>query len=128
MGHFEKGVSTALCVLCLAAGVLLAVLGFGGSYGGGSAGLIFGALIFITVPAVMLFAMYGSEIKTKKDIDPVGIVVGVAIALVAAGALACMWMLGVLNEAGAWLLIPAVMLIAGIYTILAAAGVIKKKK
>ena len=88
MGHFEKGVSTALCVLCLAAGVLLAVLGFGGSYGGGSAGLIFGALLFITVPAVMLFAMYGSEIKTKKDIDPVGIVVGVAIALVAAGALA----------------------------------------
>ena len=128
MGHFEKGVSTALCVLCLAAGVLLAVLGFGGSYGGGSAGLIFGALIFITVPAVMLFAMYGSEIKTKKDIDPVGIVVGVAIALVAAGALACMWMLGVLKEAGAWLFIPAAMLIAGIYTILAAAGVIKKKK
>lgn len=128
MGHFEKGVSTALCVLCLAAGVLLAVLGFGGSYGGGSAGLIFGALIFITVPAVMLFAMYGSEIKTKKDIDPVGIVVGVAIALVAAGALVCMWMLGVLKEAGAWLLVPAAMLVAGIYTILAAAGVIKKKK
>lgn len=128
MGHFEKGVSTALCVLCLAAGVLLAVLGFGGSYGGGSAGLFLGALIFITVPTVMLFAMYGSEIKTKKDIDPVGIVVGVAIALVAAGALACMWMLGVLKEAGAWLFIPAAMLIAGIYTILAAAGVIKKKK
>ena len=128
MGHFEKGVSTALCVLCLAAGVLLAVLGFGGSYGGGSAGLIFGALIFITVPAVMLFAMYGSEIKTKKDIDPVGIVVGVAIALVAVGTLVCMWMLGVLKEAGAWLLVPAAMLIAGIYTILAAAGVIKKKK
>lgn len=128
MGHFEKGVSTALCVLCLAAGVLLAVLGFGGSYGGGSARLLFGALLFITVPAVMLFAMYGSEIKTKKDIDPVGIVVGVAIALVAAGALACMWMLGVLKEAGAWLLVPAAMLVAGIYTILAAAGVIKKKK
>ena len=128
MGHFEKGVSTALCVLCLAAGVLLAVLGFGGSYGGGSAGLIFGALIFITVPAVMLFAMYGSEIKTKKDIDPVGIVVGVAIALVAAGALACMWMLGVLNEAGAWLLIPAVMLIAGIFSVLKAVGVLKTKK
>ena len=128
MGHFEKGVSTALCVLCLAAGVLLAVLGFGGSYGGGSAGLFLGALLFITVPAVMLFAMYGSEIKTKKDIDPVGIVVGVAIALVAAGALACMWMLGVLKEAGAWLLVPAAMLVAGIYTILAAAGVIKKKK
>ena len=72
MGHFEKGVSTALCVLCLAAGVLLAVLGFGGSYGGGSAGLIFGALIFITVPAVMLFAMYGSEIKTKKRHRPGG--------------------------------------------------------
>ena len=128
MGHFEKGVSTALCVLCLAAGVLLAVLGFGGSYGGGSAGLLLGALLFITVPAVMLFAMYGSEIKTKKDIDPVGIVVGVAIALVAAGALACMWMLGVLKEAGAWLLVPAAMLVAGIYTILAAAVVIKKKK
>ncbi|MCI7138982.1 MAG: hypothetical protein MR987_06160 [Oscillospiraceae bacterium] len=128
MGHFEKGVSTALCVLCLAAGVPLAVLGFGGSYGGGSAGLLLGALIFITVPAVMLFAMYGSEIKTKKDIDPVGIVVGVAIALVAAGALACMRMLGVLKEAGAWLLVPAAMLVAGIYTILAAAGVIKKKK
>ena len=128
MGHFEKGVSTALCVLCLAAGVLLAVLGFGGSYGGGSAGLIFGALIFITVPAVMLFAMYGSEIKTKKDIDPVGIVVGVAIALVAAGALVCMWMLGVLKEAGAWLLIPAVMLITGIYAVLKAIGILKKKK
>ena len=127
MGHFEKGVSTALCVLCLAAGVLLAVLGFGGSYGG-SAGLIFGALIFITVPTVMLFAMYGSEIKTKKDIDPVGIVVGVAIALAAAGALACMWMLGVLKEAGAWLLIPAVMLITGIYAVLKAVGVLKTKK
>ena len=128
MGHFEKGVSTALCVLCLAAGVLLAVLGFGGSYGGGSAGLIFGALIFITVPTVMLFAMYGSEIKTKKDIDPVGIVVGVAIALVAAGALACMWMLGVLNEAGAWLLVPAAMLITGIFSVLKAVGVLKTKK
>ena len=127
MGHFEKGVSTALCVLCLAAGVLLAVLGFGGSYGG-SAGLIFGALIFITVPTVMLFAMYGSEIKTKKDIDPVGIVVGVAIALVAAGALACMWMLGVLKEAGAWLLVPAAMLIAGIFSVLKAVGVLKTKK
>ena len=128
MGHFEKGVSTALCVLCLAAGVLLAVLGFGGSYGGGSAGLIFGALIFITVPAVMLFAMYGSEIKTKKDIDPVGIVVGVAIALVAAGALACMRMLGVLKEARAWLLVPAAMLIAGIFSVLKAVGVLKTKK
>ena len=127
MGHFEKGVSTALCVLCLAAGVLLAVLGFGGSYDD-SAGLIFGALIFITVPAVMLFAMYGSEIKTKKDIDPVGIVVGVAIALVAAGAIACMRMLGVLKEAGAWLLIPAVMLITGIYAVLKAIGILKKKK
>ena len=128
MGHFEKGVSTALCVLCLAAGVLLAVLGFGGSYGGGSAGLLFGALIFITVPAVMLFAMYGSEIKTKKDIDPVGIVVGVAIALVAAGTLACMWMLGVLKEAGALLLIPAVMIITGIYAVLKEIGILKKKK
>ena len=128
MGHFEKGVSTALCVLCLAAGVLLAVLGFGGSYGGGSAGLIFGALLFITVPAVMLFAMYGSEIKTKKGIDPVGIVVGVAIALVAAGALACMWMLGVLKEARAWLLVPAAMLIAGIFSVLKAVGVLKTKK
>ena len=127
MGHFEKGVSTALCVLCLAAGVLLAVLGFGGSYGG-SAGLIFGALIFITVPTVMLFAMYGSEIKTKKDIDPVGIVVGVAIALVAAGALACMRMLGVLKEAGAWLLVPSAMLIAGIFSVLKAVGVLKTKK
>ena len=128
MGHFEKGVSTALCVLCLAAGVLLAVLGFGGSYGGGSAGLIFGALLFITVPAVMLFAMYGSEIKTKKDIDPVGIVVGASLVLVSVGAAVCMKMLGVLKDAGAWLLVPAAMLIAGIYTILAAAGVIKKKK
>ena len=128
IGHFEKGVSTALCILCLAAGVLLAVLGFGGSYGGGSAGLIFGALIFITVPAVMLFAMYGSEIKTKKDIDPVGIVVGASLVLVSVGAAACMKMLGVLKDAGAWLLVPAAMLIAGIYTILAAAGVIKKKK
>ena len=128
MGHFEKGVSTALCVLCLAAGVLLAVLGFGGSYGGGSAGLLLGALIFITVPAVMLFAMYGSEIKTKKDIDPVGIVVGASLVLVSVGAAVCMKMLGVLKDAGAWLLVPAAMLIAGIYTILAAAGVIKKKK
>ena len=122
MGLFEKGISTALCVMSIAAGVLLAVLGFGGSYGSDSVGLIFGALIFITVPAVMLFAMYGSEIKTKKDIDPV------AIALVAAGALACMWMLGVLKEAGAWLLIPAVMLITGIYAVLKATGILKKKK
>lgn len=128
MGDFEKGIGTALCVMSIAAGVLLAVLGFGGSYDSDSAGLIFGALIFITVPAVMLFAMYGSEIKTKKDIDPVGIVVGVAIALVAAGALACMWMLGVLKKAGAWLLIPAVMLITGIYAVLKATGILKKKK
>ncbi len=128
MGNFEKGIGTALCVMSIAAGVLLAVLGFGGSYGSDSAGLIFGALIFITVPAVMLFGMYGGEIKTKKDIDPVGIVVGVAIALVAAGALACMWMLGVLKKAGAWLLIPAVMLITGIYAVLKATGILKKKK
>lgn len=128
MGDFEKGIGTALCVMSIAVGVLLAVLGFGGSYGSDSARLIFGALIFITVPAVMLFAMYGSEIKTKKDIDPVGIVVGVAIALVAAGTLVCMWMLGVLKEAGAWLLIPAVMLITGIYAVLKAIGVLKKKK
>lgn len=128
MGDFEKGIGTALCVMSIAVGVLLAVLGLGGSYGSDSAGLIFGALIFITVPAVMLFAMYGSEIKTKKDIDPVGIVVGVAIALVAAGALACMWMLGVLKEAGAWLLIPAVMLITGIYAVLKATDMFKKKK
>ena len=128
MGNFEKGIGTALCVMSIAAGVLLAVLGFGGSYGSDSAGLIFGALIFITVPAVMLFGMYGGEIKTKKDIDPVGIVVGVAIALVAAGALACMWMLGVLKKAGAWLLIPAVMLITGLYAVLKATGILKKKK
>ena len=128
MGNFEKGIGTALCVMSIAAGVLLAVLGFGGSYGSDSAGLIFGALIFITVPAVMLFGLYGGEIKTKKDIDPVGIVVGVAIALVAAGALACMWMLGVLKKAGAWLLIPAVMLITGIYAVLKATGILKKKK
>ena len=128
MGNFEKGIGTALCVMSIAAGVLLAVLGVGGSYGSDSAGLIFGALIFITVPAVMLFGMYGGEIKTKKDIDPVGIVVGVAIALVAAGALACMWMLGVLKKAGAWLLIPAVMLITGIYAVLKATGILKKKK
>lgn len=128
MGNFEKGIGTALCVMSIAAGVLLSVLGFGGSYGSDSAGLIFGALIFITVPAVMLFGMYGGEIKTKKDIDPVGIVVGVAIALVAAGALACMWMLGVLKKAGAWLLIPAVMLITGIYAVLKATGILKKKK
>lgn len=128
MGNFEKGIGTALCVMSIAAGVLLAVLGFGGSYGSDSARLIFGALIFITVPAVMLFGMYGGEIKTKKDIDPVGIVVGVAIALVAAGALACMWMLGVLKKAGAWLLIPAVMLITGIYAVLKATGILKKKK
>ena len=128
MGNFEKGIGTALCVMSIAAGVLLAVLGFGGSYGSDSAGLIFGALIFITVPAVMLFGMYGGEIKTKKDIDPVGIVVGVAIALVAAGALACMWMLGALKKAGAWLLIPAVMLITGIYAVLKATGILKKKK
>lgn len=128
MGHFEKGVSTALCVLCLAAGVLLAVLGFGGSYGGGSAGLIFGALIFITVPAVMLFGLYGGSAAKKTSTDPVGIVVGASLVLVSVGAAACMKMLGVLKDAGAWLLVPAAMLIAGIYTILAAAGVIKKKK
>lgn len=128
MGPFERGISTALCVLCLAVGVLLAVLGFGGSYGSDSAGLLFGALMFITVPAVMLFATYGGEIKTKKDIDPLGIVVGAAVALIAAGALVCMWMLGVLKEAGVWLLVPAVMLITGIHTVLKATGVLKTKK
>ena len=51
-----------------------------------------------------------------------------AIALVAAGALACMRMLGVLKEARAWLLIPAVMLITGIYAVLKAIGILKKKK
>lgn len=70
MGHFEKGVSTALCVLCLAAGVLLAVLGFGGSYGGGSAGLLLGALMFITVPAVMLFGLYGGSAAKKRAPTP----------------------------------------------------------
>ena len=128
MGLFERGISTALCVLCLAVGVLLAVLGFGGSYGSDSAGLLFGALMFITVPSVMLFALYGGKIETKKDIDPLGIVVGAAVTLIAAGALVCMWMLGVLKDAGAWLLIPAVMLVAGIYTVLKAAGVLKTKK
>ena len=68
MGHFEKGVSTALCVLCLAAGVLLAVLGFGGSYGGGSAGLIFGALIFITVPVVVGLFFNSSTCAVKSSI------------------------------------------------------------
>ena len=51
-----------------------------------------------------------------------------AIALVAAGALACMWMLGVLKEAGAWLLVPAAMLIAGIFSVLKAVGMLKTKK
>ncbi len=128
MGLFERGISTALCVLCLAVGVLLAVLGFGGSYGSDSAGLLFGALMFITVPSVMLFAMYGGEIKTKKAIDPAGIVAGAAMTLIAAGAFVCMWMLGVLKEAGVWLLVPAVMLIAGIYAVLKAAGMLKTKK
>ena len=39
-----------------------------------------------------------------------------------------MRMLGVLKEAGAWLLIPAVMLITGIYAVLKAVGVLKTKK
>lgn len=90
MGHFEKGVSTALCVLCLAAGVLLAVLGFGGSYGGGSAGLFLGALMFITVPAVMLFGLYGGSAAKKTSTDPVGIVVGASLVLVSVGA-ACVY-------------------------------------
>ncbi len=128
MGHFEKGVSTALCVLCLAAGVLLAVLGFGGSYGGGSAGLFLGALLFITVPAVMLFGLYGGSAAKKTSTDPMGIVVGASLVLVSVGAAACMKMLGVLKEAGAWLLIPAVMLITGIYAVLKAIGILKKKK
>lgn len=128
MGHFEKGVSTALCVLCLAAGVLLAVLGFGGSYGGGDAGLFLGALLFITVPAVMLFAMYGSSAAKKTSTDPVGIVVGASLVLVSVGAAVCMKMLGVLKDAGAWLLVPAVMLITGIYAVLKAIGILKKKK
>lgn len=128
MGHFEKGVSTALCVLCLAAGVLLAVLGFGGSYGDGSAGLLLGALMFITVPAVMLFGLYGGSAAKKTSTDPMGIVAGAAIALATLGILAFLGIRGMLKEAGAWLLVPAAMLIAGIYTILAAAGVIKKKK
>ena len=128
MGHFEKGVSTALCVLCLAAGVLLAVLGFGGSYGGGSAGLFLGALLFITVPAVMLFGLYGGSAAKKTSTDPMGIVVGASLVLVSVGAAACMKMLGVLKDAGAWLLIPAVMLITGIYAVLKAVGVLKTKK
>lgn len=128
MGHFEKGVSTVLCVLCLAAGVLLAVLGFGGSYDGGSAGLFLGALMFITVPAVMLFGLYGGSAAKKASTDPVGIVVGASLVLVSVGAAVCMKMLGVLKEAGAWLLIPAVMLITGIYAVLKAIGILKKKK
>ena len=128
MGHFEKGVSTALCVLCLAAGVLLAVLGFGGSYGGGSAGLFLGALLFITVPAVMLFGLYGGSAAKKTSTDPMGIVVGASLVLVSVGAAVCMKMLGVLKDAGAWLLIPAVMLITGIYAVLKAIGILKKKK
>lgn len=128
MGHFEKGVSTALCVLCLAAGVLLAVLGFGGSYGGGSAGLFLGALLFITVPAVMLFGLYGGSAAKKTSTDPMGIVVGASLVLVSVGAAACMKMLGVLKDAGAWLLVPAVMLITGIYAVLKAIGILKKKK
>ena len=39
-----------------------------------------------------------------------------------------MRMLGVLKEAGAWLLVPAVMLITGIYAVLKAIGILKKKK
>lgn len=128
MGHFEKGVSTALCVLCLAAGVLLAVLGFGGSYGGGSAGLFLGALLFITVPAVMLFALFGGSAAKKTSTDPMGIVAGAAIALVALGILAFLGIRGMLKEAGAWLLVPAVMLITGIYAVLKAIGILKKKK
>lgn len=128
MGHFEKGVSTALCVLCLAAGVLLAVLGFGGSYGGGSAGLFLGALLFITVPAVMLFGLYGGSAAKKTSTDPMGIVAGAAIALAALGILAFLGIRGMLKEAGAWLLVPAAMLIAGIFSVLKAVGVIKKKK
>ena len=128
MGHFEKGVSTALCVLCLAAGVLLAVLGFGGSYGGGSAGLFLGALLFITVPAVMLFGLYGGSAAKKTSTDPMGIVVGASLVLVSVGAAACMKMLGVLKDVGAWLLVPAVMLITGIYAVLKAIGILKKKK
>ena len=128
MGHFEKGVSTALCVLCLAAGVLLAVLGFGGSYGGGSAGLFLGALMFITVPAVMLFGLYGGSAAKKTSTDPMGIVVGASLVLVSVGAAACMKMLGVLKDAGAWLLVPAAMLIAGIFSVLKAVGVLKTKK
>ena len=128
MGHFEKGVSTALCVLCLAAGVLLAVLGFGGSYGGGSAGLFLGALLFITVPAVMLFGLYGGSAAKKTSTDPMGIVAGAAIALAALGILAFLGIRGMLKEAGAWLLVPAAMLIAGIFSVLKAVSVLKTKK
>lgn len=128
MGHCEKVVSTVLCVLCLAAGVLLAVLGFGGSYGGGSAGLFLGALMFITVPAVMLFGLYGGSAAKKTSTDPVGIVAGASLVLVSVGAAVCMKMLGVLKDAGAWLLVPAVMLITGIYAVLKAIGILKKKK
>lgn len=66
--------------------------------------------------------------QKKTSTDPMGIVVGASLVLVSVGAAACMKMLGVLKDAGAWLLVPAAMLVAGIYTILAAAGVIKKKK
>lgn len=57
-----------------------------------------------------------------------GIVVGASLVLVSVGAAACMKMLGVLKDAGAWLLVPAVMLITGIYAVLKAIGILKKKK
>ena len=39
-----------------------------------------------------------------------------------------MWMRGLLKAAGVWLRIPAVILITGIYAVLKAIGILKKKK
>ena len=128
MGHFERGISTALCIICLLCGVLLAVLGIGGSYGEDSGGLILGALLFLVVPSVMLFAMYGGGTAKKTSTDPVGIVAGAAMALIAAGTVVYIGTAGLFKEAGPWLLIPAAMFAAGVCSVLKAAGVLKKKK
>ena len=117
MGKFEKSISIGLCVISILCGVLLAVLGFGES---GEPMLFLGALLFISVPAVMLFGMFGGEISAKSSRDPMGIVVGAAMILVSGGAVLCMAMLDMLKEAGAWLAVPADMFAAGVYAVVKA--------
>lgn len=126
MGKFEKTGTAILCAMAILAGILLAVLGFNGSYGDDSPMLFFGAALFITVPAVILFGWFGGKAAEKRGkIDPVRIIAGLAMALIGGGMILCMKMIGVISEAGLWLIIPVLMVIAGGVSILQGMGIVK---